>query len=286
MEIIGGIIIGLGASFLIQFIISRTRLREKFQFKKQIIKLQDELLLKEEKNKELDKNCWALSNEIEQKQLLINNLKIQIATYETQKTSLKQNIIDIEEQMQQTINAIYEKNYNQMSYNLEKSAEQLSQKYQETEEECQNEYLSLLEDLSSSLGLELKEKKEQLDSAKAILKEYELKVAAAVAASKRAAKMIEQNDFYRIIIEESDINEIKKLREIIPYLKDQEALNKVIWKIYYEKPTTDLIGRVIGNERKTGIYKITNIIDNKCYVGQAVKHRPMKNFSQLSLGVP
>ena len=95
-------------------------------------------------------------------------------------------------------------------------------------------------------------------------------MAAAVAASKRAAKMIEQNDFYRIIIDESDINEIKKLREIIPYLKDQEALNKVIWKIYYEKPTTDLIGRVIGNERKTGIYKITNIIDNKCYVGQAV----------------
>ena len=95
-------------------------------------------------------------------------------------------------------------------------------------------------------------------------------MAAAVAASKRAAKMIEQNDFYRIIIEESDINEIKKLREIIPYLKDQEALNKVIWKIYYEKPTTDLIGRVIGNERKTGIYKITNTIDNKCYVGQAV----------------
>jgi hypothetical protein len=83
MEIIGGIIIGLGASFLIQFIISRTRLREKFQFKRQIIKLQDELLLKEEKNKELDKNCWALSDEIEQKQLLINNLKIQIATYET-----------------------------------------------------------------------------------------------------------------------------------------------------------------------------------------------------------
>lgn len=270
MEIIGGIIIGLGASFLIQFIISRTRLREKFQFKKQIIKLQNELLLKEEKNKELDKNCWALSDEIEQKQLLINNLKIQIATYETQKISLKQNIIDIEEQMQQTIDAIYEKNYNQMSYNLEKSAEQLSKKYQETEEEYQNEYLSLLEDLSSSLGLELKEKKEQLDSAKTILKEYELKVAAAVAASKRAAKMIEQNDFYRIIIEESDINEIKKLREIIPYLKDPEALNKVIWKIYYEKPTTDLIGRVIGNERKTGIYKITNTIDNKCYVGQAV----------------
>jgi hypothetical protein len=32
----------------------------------------------------------------------------------------------------------------------------------------------------------------------------------------------------------------------MPYLRDPEALNKVIWKIYYEKPYTDLIGRVVG----------------------------------------
>jgi hypothetical protein len=30
-------------------------------------------------------------------------------------------------------------------------------------------------------------------------------------------------------------------------LRNKEALNKVIWKVFYEKPTTDLIGRVIGN---------------------------------------
>jgi hypothetical protein len=42
-------------------------------------------------------------------------------------------------------------------------------------------------------------------------------------------------------------------------LRDKEALNKVIWKVYYEKPYTDMIGRVIGQGVKTGIYKITNI---------------------------
>ena len=47
-------------------------------------------------------------------------------------------------------------------------------------------------------------------------------------------------------------------------------LNKVIWKVYYEKPYTDLIGRVVGASIKTGIYKITNLITNECYIGQSV----------------
>jgi hypothetical protein len=55
-----------------------------------------------------------------------------------------------------------------------------------------------------------------------------------------------------------DIEEIKKLKSLIPYLRDSEPLNKVIWKVYYEKPYTDLIGRVVGSKVKSGIYKITN----------------------------
>ena len=54
------------------------------------------------------------------------------------------------------------------------------------------------------------------------------------------------------------MEEIKKLKSIIPYLRDSEPLNKVIWKVYYEKPYTDLVGRVVGSKVKTGIYKITN----------------------------
>jgi hypothetical protein len=59
------------------------------------------------------------------------------------------------------------------------------------------------------------------------------------------------------------------LRSVEPYLRDKEPLNKVIWKCYYEKPTTDMIGRVVGSGTHTGIYKITEIATGKCYVGQA-----------------
>mgnify|MGYP003295779629 CR=1 FL=1 len=59
------------------------------------------------------------------------------------------------------------------------------------------------------------------------------------------------------------------LKNVAPYLRDKEPLNKVIWKVYYEKPTADMVGRVVGSGIHTGIYKITDIESGKCYVGQA-----------------
>ena len=95
-------------------------------------------------------------------------------------------------------------------------------------------------------------------------------VDAAVQAAKREEEKRQKSNFYRLVLPESDLGEIAQLRAVEPYLRDKEALNKVIWKVYYEKPCTDLIGRVIGNSIKTGIYKITNIENEMCYVGQAV----------------
>lgn len=95
--------------------------------------------------------------------------------------------------------------------------------------------------------------------------------AAAVEAAKRAEEMKNQQDFYRICLEESDKKEIEALRSIEHLFRNTEPLNKVIWKCYYEKPTTDMIGRVVGAGTHTGIYRITEIATGKCYVGQAVK---------------
>ena len=68
-----------------------------------------------------------------------------------------------------------------------------------------------------------------------------------------------------------DIEEIKTIRSISHLLRNTEPINKVIWKVYYEKPTTDLIGRVIGSGVHTGIYEITNLNNQMCYIGQAVR---------------
>ena len=95
------------------------------------------------------------------------------------------------------------------------------------------------------------------------------KTTAAIEAYKREQEKKEKQDFYRIKLSEADVIEIEKLREVAKILRDSEPLNKVIWRVYYENPFSDLCGRVVGKKARTGIYKITNVKNNMCYIGQA-----------------
>lgn len=180
---------------------------------------------------------------------------------------------------------ILDDNYQQASLNAEmycqkanelasekfaQSAEQMAQKYQQAEDNYQQEYLKAIEESTKEYTNLIIQKQEELNKISQELVEAKAKQNAIVEANKRAEEVKQKKQFYRLNLSEIDIEEIKKLRSIIPYLRSAEPINKVIWKVYYEKSYTDLIGRVIGQGIHTGIYKITNIENQKCYIGQAV----------------
>lgn len=156
------------------------------------------------------------------------------------------------------------------SEKLAQSAEQMAQKYQQAEDNYQQEYLKAIEESTKEYTNLIIQKQEELNKISQELVEAKAKQNAIVEANKRAEEVKQKEQFYKLNLSEIDIEEIKKLRSIIPYLRSAEPINKVIWKIYYEKSYTDLIGRVIGQGIHTGIYKITNIENQKCYIGQAV----------------
>lgn len=97
-----------------------------------------------------------------------------------------------------------------------------------------------------------------------------LKRAAAVADAKRNEEMKTEEKFYMLQLSGADLEDIKELKMVERRLSKKEVLNKLVYKVYFEKPYTDLIGRVVGKETKTGIYKITNTLNQKVYIGQAV----------------
>lgn len=150
------------------------------------------------------------------------------------------------------------------------SAEQMAQRYQQAEDNYQQEYLKAIEESTKEYTNLIIQKQEELNKISQELVEAKAKQNAIVEANKRAEEVKQKEQFYKLNLSEIDIEEIKKLRSIIPYLRSAEPINKVIWKVYYEKSYTDLIGRVIGQGIHTGIYKITNIENQKCYIGQAV----------------
>ena len=217
------------------------------------------LLPKTKATQQLDKQT-ADQNE----QLRIENTVLNI-----RKEDLANSIEDLGKQAEAAANSFYEKNFELANSKFEQSAEKLSKQYQVYEQECKDEYFNTLQEAVQEYIQSIENYKNTLKQLENKIDDKRAIVAAAVAAQKRTAEMENQKDFYRLTLSDEDIQEIKRLREVLPYLRDSEPLNKVIWKVYYEKPYNDLIGRVVGSGIHTGIYKITNIEEGKCYVGQA-----------------
>ena len=190
--------------------------------------------------------------------------KIQIQTKEAS-NALEQ----LEQQSKKAADIFYKKNMEIAKSNLEKSIEKLSLEIQKEKEEYQKDFLQMLEENANSFNKTIEERQIELKSLDEKFAREQAIVNAAIEANKRAKEIEEQSNFYRLQLSDIDIKEIAELRSIIPKLRNAEPINKVIWKVYYEKPYTDLIGRVIGSGQHTGIYKITNTINNMCYVGQA-----------------
>lgn len=178
-------------------------------------------------------------------------------------------IKEIQKQAEDSANTIYEKSFELANERMSAAAEKMSAEYEEARQKAEQEYIELMACQSATLVKELSATNTAIKNAELQLAGLAAKVSAAVAAAKRQEEMETAQDFYRLNLPDIDIEEIVKLREVTVLLRDSEPLNKVIWKVYYEKPYTDLIGRVVGTGVHTGIYKITNIKSQKCYVGQA-----------------
>ena len=199
-----------------------------------------------------------------------SDLKSEVSGLERQIEEKKRFINDLEDEVKTTASSLESTVYDLMSVNVEQQSKELVDQYEKLESELKVHYI----DLADTKWDEFLQRSEELDN-KILEKENELnelrsKANAAVTTNKRAELERQEKDFYRLQLDEIDLEEIQRIRSIEPYLRKKEPLNKVVWKVYYEKPYTDLIGRVVGQGRKTGIYKITNLENGMCYVGQAV----------------
>jgi len=167
-------------------------------------------------------------------------------------------------------------NIERLKASYETTEEEFKKKYMTERkiwlDERQEEYLKMQEDFVTQFR---EDNSKKLSAAKELaekLDDLRSEANAAVEVAKRHAEEENFNQFHSLQMGEHALSDIHKLDETISTISPEaaDAVAKVIWKVYYEKPYTDLVGRVIGSGRHTGIYRITNINSKKCYVGQAV----------------
>lgn len=109
---------------------------------------------------------------------------------------------------------------------------------------------------------------------------------ALIEANKREEEIRLQQDFYKIQLSTDDFEDIKLLKTIERHLHNKESLYKLIWSTFFMVPSKEMLNRIIGKEKSSGIYKITNQLNGKVYIGQSVDlHTRLTNHIKASLGI-
>ena len=235
MLILLGIILGLGVGAISVYFVLRPRMKVAQELDQETIRKNGEL---QEENAALHAEVYAMT---------------------ARRDEIGASLQQMMENNRQSANAVYESCMNEMQEKLATNAQAIGDKYRQDEIDAQSEYLDTLHELMMSFQENIQTKRLELSEVESVLANMQSLTNAAVEANKRAHEMAEKANFYRLVLSEEDIREIERLREVTPYLRDSEPLNKVIWKVYYENPYTDMIGIFVGKGVHTGIYKITNL---------------------------
>ena len=131
------------------------------------------------------------------------------------------------------------------------------------------------------------QKRNELDKISQELEDYKVKRDTINQAILRQKQIEEQKDFYRILITEKDIQDIKLLEDIRPKFEHKEILSKLIFDCYIKRPLQEMEKRVLQDKKISGIYKITYVPTGEAYIGrsQDIKNRWVEHVkSSLNIG--
>lgn len=72
-----------------------------------------------------------------------------------------------------------------------------------------------------------------------------------------------------IVVDRASQYEIAELNDVSWKLRNPVPLFKAIWECYYRDAVKEMITRVVGDTKVTGIYRITSVSSGKSYVGKS-----------------
>lgn len=210
---------------------------------------------------------------------LLNEYNLQIEEKEEklnkiteQTNSLKEKFNDIKRETDSAINS-----FNKLTESLKEAQErELKIFYENGLEEIKRKLIKADKELALNYEQNKLRYNEEINKIKSELDTFKTAREAIINDQKRQEEMETNQKFYMLQISQYDKEDIIQLRTIEPKLHNKEVLNKLIFETYYRRPMADLFGRISGNNKPCGIYKITNIKNKKAYIGKSVEIIPKR----------
>ena len=206
---------------------------------------------KKEKN-QLDEDIEQLKIE---KNILSDTLNYLQITYDKKQKEFNNNLQLLKENKEKELNKNLQRQKQLIKLNIEKANHEASQEIEIIHKDLNN--------IRESATKEKQEIQDELDKLKASL-------SAGVEARLREQQKKDKIKFYKLSINDADLSDVKMLENLKSSFHKPVVLSKLIWTQYFQKQMTELCDRVLGKKTVCGIYKITNLLTEQCYIGQSV----------------
>ena len=208
--------------------------------------------IKINKNKEQEQYKKQLENQLHILQVDRNNL---INSEIRKKEQLNKELLQFQEYRKKELNEDLQKERQIIKLNLQKINNQASQEIENIHKDLNNIRQSAIQE------------KEQIQTE---INKLKASLSAGVEARLREQEKKDKINFYKLFISEADLADVKMLQNLKSSFHKPVVLSKLIWTQYFQKQMTELCDRVLGKKTVCGIYKITNLLTEQCYIGQSV----------------
>ena len=231
------------------------------------------------KNKQQQTYSQNLQKYIHEQEIKIENL---IDLNRKKERQLQKEYIQYEQNLKQTFDQKKLKGKQEIQDYLNRQKEIIKINIEKANSQAQQEIANIHTDLNKIRESAQKEKQQIQND----LNKLKASLSAGVEARLREQEKKEKINFYKLSISDADLSDVKMLENLKASFHKPIVLSKLIWTQYFQKQMTQLCDRVFGKKIVCGIYKITNLITEQCYIGQSVNiQQRMKQHCKCGLGI-
>lgn len=235
--------------------------------------------IKINKNKEQQEYAQHLQKLIKKLEIKIENL---LDLNRKKEIQLQNKYTNYEQDLEKKLNQKKLKGKQEIKDYLDKQKEIVEINIKEIKNQAYQEIASIHTDLDKIRESAQKEK-QQIENN---LNKLKASLNAGVEARLREQEKKDKINFYKLSISDADLADIKMLQNLKSSFHKPVVLSKLIWTQYFQKQMTQLCDRVFGKKPVSGIYKITDLITEECYIGQSVNiQQRMKQHCKCGLGI-
>ena len=227
------------------------------------------LILKQ--RKKIEQNTRNIKIEKQKQQEIVN---AEIRSLEGKKQEIIVDINKLNDLLEQQ-KGNFKQTLDTYRQNVEHEIYQLKEQLIRAKEKVEIEYQQKLDSLN-----------QELDAAAAQLNKIKATRVAARQALIRQQKIKDNKEDYCLIPSDEDLDDIYKLEKVKKHLFRPRILSMLIWQTYWQPLAKKRFPIILGTKTITGIYKITNLKTNDCYIGQALDmDKRWKQHLKCGLGI-